>query len=142
MRYFFSRLNRSLVNVFSSSPFSRLPRHPRDGLPLYRIRLGQVLGIYLFFGRGGVGGKYLTRRRYLTTVRLDSYSRNLIDHHLILDLVPALAQAFFRNRIPVHLSFTQAALLLGVGLQHKTIENMEVRSFEASSILNIICRLN
>ena len=51
--------------------------------------------------------------------RLDAYARNLVDYHLIADLVPQLARLFFQNRFGenVSLSMLQKALLVGIGLQ-------------------------
>lgn len=57
--------------------------------------------------------------------RLESYARNLVDYHMILDLVPPLARLLFCDRLPVSLSFSQAAILLGLGLQHKSVSTME-----------------
>mmetsp|Transcript_62876 Transcript_62876/g.124180 ORF Transcript_62876/g.124180 Transcript_62876/m.124180 type:complete len:1081 (-) Transcript_62876:105-3347(-) len=56
--------------------------------------------------------------------RLHSYARNLVDHHLIMDLVPLLASLRFTNKLTTPLSHVQAAILLGMGLQHKTIDAM------------------
>lgn len=56
--------------------------------------------------------------------RLDSYAKNLVDFHLIMDLVPTLAKLFFLH-LPEHtmtLSYVQAAVLVGMGLQYKTID--------------------
>lgn len=57
--------------------------------------------------------------------RLESYTRNLVDYHLILDLVPSLARLFYLNRLPVELTVVQKALLATIGLQHKTIDQLE-----------------
>eukprot|EP00288_Rhodomonas_lens_P018617 CAMPEP_0177714732 /NCGR_PEP_ID=MMETSP0484_2-20121128/13609_1 /TAXON_ID=354590 /ORGANISM="Rhodomonas lens, Strain RHODO" /LENGTH=229 /DNA_ID=CAMNT_0019226667 /DNA_START=23 /DNA_END=709 /DNA_ORIENTATION=- len=56
--------------------------------------------------------------------RLEAYARNIVDHHIIVDLIPVLARLYFMNRLPVPLSFTQAAGLLGVGLQHRSIDSL------------------
>jgi|TARA_B100000683_G_scaffold229159_1_gene229483 N-acetyltransferase 10 len=55
--------------------------------------------------------------------RIQKYSNALVDHHLIGDLVPPLARAYFAKRIPVTLSYTQAVILLILGLQLKTIDD-------------------
>ncbi|CAF4531977.1 unnamed protein product, partial [Rotaria sp. Silwood1] len=57
--------------------------------------------------------------------RLESYTRNLVDYHLILDLIPTLAKLFYLNRLPIQLTVVQMALLSGIGLQYKTIEQLE-----------------
>jgi N-acetyltransferase 10 len=63
--------------------------------------------------------------------RLESYSKNLVDFHLIMDLVPTLAKLYFNHsailpRSAVQLSYTQSAILLGVGLQFKSVEDLQV----------------
>lgn len=58
--------------------------------------------------------------------RLDSYAKNLVDFHLIMDLIPTIAKLHFLI-LPhnvVTLSYVQAALLVGMGLQFKTIDQM------------------
>ena len=49
--------------------------------------------------------------------RLDSYSKNLVDFHLVLDLVPAMARLHADVLPPgaYNLSPVQAALLTGIG---------------------------
>ena len=54
--------------------------------------------------------------------RLESYADNLVDYHLILDLLPLLSSLLFTQRLPVQLSFTQQAILIALGLQHRTVE--------------------
>ncbi|KAJ7422622.1 N-acetyltransferase 10-like protein [Willisornis vidua] len=54
------------------------------------------------------------------------YSRNMVDYHLIMDLVPAMARLFFLHQLgDMSLSAAQAALFLGIGLQHKSMEQLE-----------------
>ncbi len=56
--------------------------------------------------------------------RLELYGRNLCDHHLVTDLLPSVARLYFTGRLgnEVKLSSVQAALLCGVGVQHKTVD--------------------
>lgn len=58
--------------------------------------------------------------------RLELYSRNLCDHHLIGDLVPSLSQLYFTSRMGSNfrLSSVQSALLCGLGLQHKNVDDL------------------
>lgn len=63
--------------------------------------------------------------------RLESYSKNLVDFHLIMDLVPTLAKLYFSKtavlpRTAVSLSYVQSAILLGIGLQFKSVEDLQV----------------
>ena len=59
--------------------------------------------------------------------RLDSYANNMLDYHVILDMVPDIANLYFLGRLKpaVNLSGIQAATLLGIGLQRKTLEDIE-----------------
>lgn len=59
--------------------------------------------------------------------RLESYAKNLVDFHLIMDLVPTLAKLHFLV-LPagaISLSYVQAATLTGMGLQFKTIDQLQ-----------------
>eukprot|EP01082_Thalassiosira_pseudonana_P016458 g14825.t1 g14825 contig90:494993-498880(+) len=58
--------------------------------------------------------------------RLELYSRNLCDHHLVSDLIPSLSQLYFTSRMghSFRLSSVQAALLCGLGLQQKSVEDL------------------
>jgi tRNA(Met) C34 N-acetyltransferase TmcA len=44
----------------------------------------------------------------------------------ILDLVPILADQYFKEKLPVDLSGLQASVLLCIGLQRQTISYVEV----------------
>ncbi len=57
--------------------------------------------------------------------RLSSYAAALVDHHLIRDLVPPLARAYFAGRLPVSLSYAQAAILLCLGLQQRELADVD-----------------
>lgn len=54
----------------------------------------------------------------------------MVDFHLIMDLVPVLAKLFFmKTTLPkgaVNLSYVQSAMLIGMGLQYKKIEDLEI----------------
>lgn len=58
--------------------------------------------------------------------RLEMYSHNMVDYHLIMDMVPNLARMFFLNQMgDISLSAAQSALFLGIGLQHKSLDQLE-----------------
>ena len=57
--------------------------------------------------------------------RLRSYARNLVDHRLVADLVPLLARLRFGGQLSTPLSAVQGAILLGVGLQTKSLDELE-----------------
>jgi len=55
--------------------------------------------------------------------RLEQYSRNMVDHHMILDIVPSLARLVFHSRLPgLRLGAIQMSILLALGLQMKDVE--------------------
>ncbi len=57
--------------------------------------------------------------------RLESYSKNLVKFPMIIDLVPHLAELFFLNKLSdVKLSYSQAAILLGIGLQRRPLNEI------------------
>ncbi|KIL56986.1 hypothetical protein M378DRAFT_188489 [Amanita muscaria Koide BX008] len=59
--------------------------------------------------------------------RLESYANNMLDYHVILDLLPTLASLYFQERLGVetNLSAVQSSILLALGLQRKTVEEVE-----------------
>ncbi|KAK9467168.1 GNAT acetyltransferase 2-domain-containing protein [Lipomyces arxii] len=67
--------------------------------------------------------------------RLESYANNLLDYHVIVDLLPSIASLYFQNKLravlsaeeteEVKLSGIQASILLGIGLQKKEIYLLE-----------------
>ncbi|KAL3232464.1 hypothetical protein RNJ44_04380 [Nakaseomyces bracarensis] len=58
--------------------------------------------------------------------RLDSYSNNLLDYHVIVDLLPMLSLLYFSGKMGdgVKLSSVQSAILLAIGLQRKSIDDI------------------
>ncbi|KAI5948932.1 NAT10 [Candida theae] len=58
--------------------------------------------------------------------RLDSYANNLLDYHVIVDMLPLIAQLYFSKKTGnyVSLSSVQSAILLAIGLQHKNIDQI------------------
>jgi len=59
--------------------------------------------------------------------RLESYANNMLDYHVILDLLPSVASLYFERRLgnEVRLSAVQSSILLALGLQRKSIEEVE-----------------
>ncbi|GBC09125.1 hypothetical protein RclHR1_08620001 [Rhizophagus clarus] len=58
--------------------------------------------------------------------RLESYSNNMLDYHVIIDLLPTIAYLFFNRQLrDVKLSGIQSSILLGIGLQRKSIDDLE-----------------
>lgn len=58
--------------------------------------------------------------------RLDSYANNLLDYHVIVDMLPLISQLYFNKKTSndVSLSSVQAAILLAIGLQHKDMDQI------------------
>ncbi|KAJ8002584.1 hypothetical protein DPEC_G00160420 [Dallia pectoralis] len=75
--------------------------------------------------------------------RLEMYSRNMVDYHLVMDLIPVVASMFFLKKMAdVNLSAAQCALLLGVGLQHKSVEHLEKEiDLPSSQLMGLFNRL-
>lgn len=64
--------------------------------------------------------------------RLGSYANNMLDYHVILDMVPTLAELYFSGRLrsDIRLSPAQQTILIAIGLQRK---DLDVISAELSS---------
>ncbi|PNY15591.1 UPF0202 plant-like protein [Trifolium pratense] len=74
--------------------------------------------------------------------RLEAYVDNLVDFHLILDLVPALSHLYFQEKIPVTLSHAQACVLLCTGLQNQNISHIEGQmKLERQQILSLFIKV-
>lgn len=58
--------------------------------------------------------------------RLKSYTKNQVDYHLILDLIPAIAKLYFSNNLGRHLNlgYINQAILVGLGLQMKSFDDI------------------
>lgn len=55
--------------------------------------------------------------------RLKSYAKNLVDYHMIVDLIPSLGRLYFLQRFPnMTLSYLQRAILVSIGLQHQSVD--------------------
>lgn len=76
--------------------------------------------------------------------RLDKYSDQMLDYHVIMDMLPTIATLYFSGRLKpaVSLSRIQQLILLAVGLQRKAIEDMEKELPVASSqILGLFVKI-
>ncbi|QIW95901.1 hypothetical protein AMS68_001419 [Peltaster fructicola] len=78
--------------------------------------------------------------------RLESYANNMLDYHVILDLMPAIAMLFFSGRVRddngAKLSGVQQALLCAIGLQKKTLEDVEKElGLQASQLLAMFVKV-
>ena len=75
--------------------------------------------------------------------RLKSYSNNLTDYHIILDLIPTITKLYFTGKINLNLSPLQSSIILSLGLQFKNIENISLNypDLEYSQILGIFKKI-
>lgn len=86
--------------------------------------------------------------------QLDIYSKNMSDYHLIRDQIPSLAKMYFLRQLgninlapgqknsSLHISAVQAAILLGLGLQHKSIEQLEKElDLQSSQLLGLFNKI-
>lgn len=95
--------------------------------------------------RGGSGESVLTcdqLREHITCYdlrRLELYANNMADYHLITDLLPPLARLHVLRRLvsvtEYRLSPVQTCLLIGLGLQHKSVDQLATELGLASSQL-------
>lgn len=56
--------------------------------------------------------------------RLESYASNMLDYHVILDLIPVIANLYFSGKLrnSIRLTGVQQCILLSIGLQRKDID--------------------
>ncbi|KAG7829553.1 hypothetical protein KL920_002412 [Ogataea angusta] len=76
--------------------------------------------------------------------RLESYANNLIDYHVVVDLLPILSYLYFQGKISreVNLSNVQAAILLAIGLQHKDMDKIARElSIEANQAMAMFAKI-
>ncbi|XP_057340613.1 RNA cytidine acetyltransferase isoform X1 [Microplitis mediator] len=73
---------------------------------------------------------------------LEMYSNNMADYHSVSDFLPSLAQLYFLNMMgETHLSPVQAAILLGLGLQRKTVDQLaQELTLQSSQLLGLFNR--
>ncbi|KAG2214648.1 hypothetical protein INT46_005665 [Mucor plumbeus] len=76
--------------------------------------------------------------------RLDSYSNNMLDYHVIIDMIPTIAELYFRGEMPadIKLSGVQSAILLGIGLQRKSIDQLQSElSLASNQVLALFVKI-
>jgi N-acetyltransferase 10 len=76
--------------------------------------------------------------------RLESYSNNMLDYHVIIDMIPTIAELYFRGEMPVDikLSGVQSAILLGIGLQRKSIDELQKElSLASNQVLALFVKI-
>jgi N-acetyltransferase 10 len=76
--------------------------------------------------------------------RLESYASNLLDYHVILDLMPTLANAYFSDRLRdgVKLPGAQQSVLLSIGLQHKDLDDVSKElTITSSQLLGMLVKI-
>jgi N-acetyltransferase 10 len=76
--------------------------------------------------------------------RLDKYADQMIDYHLIVDLLPIITTLYFTGRLQggVTLSRVQESILIAIGLQRKTLEDLEQEfNLASSQLLGIFIKI-
>ncbi|XP_033228429.1 RNA cytidine acetyltransferase-like [Belonocnema kinseyi] len=78
---------------------------------------------------------------------LEKYSHNMTDYHVIIDLIQPLSQLYFLRKLgsltgqennSLQISAVQAAILLGLGLQHKMIDEIGIEfNLQSSQLLGL-----
>ncbi|KAJ1948139.1 N-acetyltransferase 10, partial [Dispira parvispora] len=93
--------------------------------------------------------------------RLESFSNSLLDYHVVMDLFPLLADLYFNGRLldfsshsrdakgqrrsagPLTLSSIQSGLFLAIGLQHKSVDEIEAElNLPNSQILGMLVKIS
>ena len=76
--------------------------------------------------------------------RLESYANNMLDYHVVLDLIPRLAMLYFTGRLKADIKLTgiQSSILLAVGLQRKDLTAIEQElSLPSSQLLAMFIKI-
>ncbi|KAI9811366.1 MAG: killer toxin resistant protein [Pycnora praestabilis] len=76
--------------------------------------------------------------------RLESYANNMLDYHVILDLIPTIADMYFTGRLKSSIKLTgvQTSILLAIGLQRKVLEDVEKElDVQASQLLAMFVKI-
>ena len=71
--------------------------------------------------------------------RLKSYTKNQVDYHLVLDLIPTISKLYFSDILgkSMNLGYINQAILVGIGLQMKTFDEIckEIKDLEVRNAL-------
>ncbi|EEB06821.1 N-acetyltransferase Nat10 [Schizosaccharomyces japonicus yFS275] len=76
--------------------------------------------------------------------RLEAYASNLLDYHVIVDLLPCVAELYFKDRFAdtVKLSPVQQSVLLALGLQRKNVDDLEKEfKLPSNQVLALLIKL-
>ncbi|KAH8157659.1 hypothetical protein CIB48_g10585 [Xylaria polymorpha] len=75
--------------------------------------------------------------------RLAAYANNILDYHVILDLMPRIAEPYFRGRLnEIHLTGIQKTMFLAVSLQRKDLDGIAADlSIPISQILAMFIKI-
>jgi N-acetyltransferase 10 len=76
--------------------------------------------------------------------RLESYANNMLDYHVILDLLPTLASLYFTGKLKpaIKLTGVQSSILLAIGLQRKDLSDVESElSLPSSQLLAMFVKI-
>ncbi|PHH83277.1 hypothetical protein CDD82_2457 [Ophiocordyceps australis] len=76
--------------------------------------------------------------------RLESYANNMLDYHVVLDLVPTIATWYFSGKLKADIKLTgvQQCILLAFGLQRKDVETVaQELSLPSSQLLAMFIKI-
>jgi N-acetyltransferase 10 len=58
-------------------------------------------------------------------LRLENYANNMLDYHVIVDLMPRIAELYFRGKLEgVKLQTVQKAVMIAIGCQRRLLEDV------------------
>ena len=73
--------------------------------------------------------------------RLRAYTSQIVDHHLITDLVPTLARLVFQRRVAGDIRALPATIMLALGLQLKTVDQLTAElSLPVNQVLSMFLK--
>lgn len=75
--------------------------------------------------------------------RLESYAQTNLDYHVILDLIPTIANLYFTGRLKIRLTGVQQLVLLAIGLQRKSVDTVasELGNVGSSQLLGMFIKI-
>jgi N-acetyltransferase 10 len=75
--------------------------------------------------------------------RLEMYSNNLVDYHLVMDLVPALARLYFLNRMgDTYFSAMQSVSEVSIAPRYICLHSLQSLLFKYKTVCDKIGSLN
>lgn len=118
---------KSLTEVNFSSFYNDFKRRLQYLLGFEFKTLPAQLGLKIMDHKVGEDCSESTMQQYVNLYdlkRLEAFCKKLIDYHLILDLLPRLAELYFNGMLNIPFSNLQKHILVAIALQRKNFEEL------------------